>query len=244
MKNLWLKWPPSRKQTAAILFVVFALGVISEWQLDWIQDVWQWFATSSSSTKPEGDETTELIHDSGASIVRNLGLLGVGIVALVFAWWRAKIADRQATTAQATAEVAQATAKTAQRTLLNDQYQKATELLGNSNLAIRLGGIDQLHRIGKGNRDRYYVQVIRLLCAYVQFPTEDTSFTSAQVQQGTVRNITERPQLRPDVQLALTAITERTEGEVGLQKAASFCVGPQWSGPSELVSSKGELVKT
>ena len=41
MKNLWLKWPPSRKQTAAILFVVFALGVISEWQLDWIQDVWQ-----------------------------------------------------------------------------------------------------------------------------------------------------------------------------------------------------------
>ena len=226
MRSPLLKWPPSRKQSAITLFVVLGLAGITEWQLQWMEMVWQWFITSSSITKPEEDETREVIHDSGASIVRNLGLLVVGIVALVFAWWRAKIADRQAATsqvtadtAQATAEIAQATAETGQRTLLNDQYQKATELLGSPNLAIRLSGIDQLHRIGKGNPDQYYVQVIQLLCAYIRFPTEDANFTSGQEQRSA---ITERRQMRPDIQLALSNITGRTDDEVGLQKAAGF----------------------
>ena len=229
MNNSWLRWPPSRKQAASFLFVTFLVVVITEWQLVWVKDVWLWFATSSSSTKPQGDETTEIIFDSGASIIRNLGLLAVGILALSFAWWRAKIADRQATaaqatadTAQATAEVAQATAETAQRTLLNDQYQKATELLGNSNLAIRLGGIDQLHRIGRGSRDQYYVQVMQLLCAFVRFPTDDANVRSAQPGYEITDSMAGRPTLRPDVQLALSAIAERTEEEVAAQKAASF----------------------
>ena len=60
------------------------------------------------------------------------GAAGVG---LPLAIWRTKTADRQADTAQ--------------QSLLNERYQKGAEMLGNSALAVRMGGIYALQRLAE-----------------------------------------------------------------------------------------------
>ena len=109
---------------------------------------WGWFR--------EGPTNVE----SNGATIRNIGLIIGGAVALVFGIWRTVVAHRQLDVAQ--------------RGLLNDRYQKGAEMLGNNSLA-GLGGIYALRNLAEESPERYHVQVMALLCAFVRHPIEEDS---------------------------------------------------------------------
>lgn len=141
---------------AVALIVLVAIGlVVSIWQWEWLQE----------SGGPGGPDVTQLQNDksteSNSTTLRNVAIIIAGLLALLFAAWRAKIADSQS--------------KTAQRGLLNERYQKGADMLGNSVLATRMGGIYALHRLAEEHPKEYHVQIMRLLCAFARYPTGQSS---------------------------------------------------------------------
>ena len=97
--------------------------------------------------------------ESGSTAIRNLGLVVAAIIALPLAIWRSIVAERQAATAQRQSE-------TAQRGLLNERYQKGSEMLGSHVLSVRLGGIYALTRLAREHPGDYHTQIMSLLCAF------------------------------------------------------------------------------
>ncbi len=121
-------------------------------------------------------------RESGSTTIRNVGLVVGGFFALVLAWWRTRIAQREA--------------QTAQQGLLNERYQGAAEMLGSDQLSARLGGIYALERLLEDDLQRYYPEVVRLSCAFVRRPKDDESAEIAD-------------RLREDVQAVLDLIGRR-----------------------------------
>ena len=91
-------------------------------------------------------------QDSHSTTTRNIGLLVAGIVALLIAVWRSKVAERS---------------------LLNERYQRGAEMLGSEVLSVRLGGILALQRLSADDPKRYHLQVAGLFGAFVRFPMQD-----------------------------------------------------------------------
>ena len=122
-------------------------------------------------------------------------------IGLPLAIWRSMVAERQATTAQRQAE-------TAQRGLLNERYQKGAEMLGSEVLSVRLGGIYALARLARKHPGDYHTQIMSLLCAFARNPTvveeRDTS------------------ELREDVQAVMTAVRERSEAQIEIEKEGEY----------------------
>ena len=143
-------------------------------------------------------------QDSLSTTVRNLGLVIGGIIAITLAVWRSKVAERQAATAQ--------------QGLLNERYQKGAEMLGSNVLSVRLGGIYALERLAAEHPEQYHIQIMKLFCAFVRFPTKDQSLESGQVEiePGTLLGI------RQDVEAVMDAIGSRAESQIALERKASF----------------------
>ena len=98
-------------------------------------------------------------NESLSATVRNVGLVIGGVIAMLLALWRSTVAERQS--------------KTAQRRLLNEQYQRSAEMLGNGVLSVRLGGIYALTRLAQEHPEQYHLQTMELFCAFVRHPTKD-----------------------------------------------------------------------
>ena len=81
-------------------------------------------------------------EESVSTTVRNVGLVIGGVVAILLAIWRSRVAERQA-------GAAQRQANTAQQNLLDERYQRGAEMLGSDILAVRLGGIYGLQRLAE-----------------------------------------------------------------------------------------------
>ena len=143
MRSLYshCRWPESRGFWIGASVAVGVGGLIVAFV--W----WDWLS--------EGASTSE--------VIRNVGLLVAGLVAFPLAIWRALVADRQASAAQ------RQTA-TAQQGLLNERFQKGADMLGSDNLSVRLGGIYALQSLALEYPEQYYVQCMRLLCAFVRNP--------------------------------------------------------------------------
>ena len=124
--------------------------------------------------------------DSPGATIRNIVLTLAGLTALPLTLWRLKVAERQADAAQ--------------QGLLQDRYQKGAEMLGNTLLSVRLGGIYALVNLARQHPDLYRSEVIRLLCAFVRHPTPDEN------AQDTATRGRKYPRLREDVQAAVTAV--------------------------------------
>ena len=140
---------------------------------------------------------------SNSETLRNVGLLIGGVVALVFAIWRASVAERQAAAAQGQANVAR-------DNLLNDRYQRGAEMLGSSILSVRLGGIYALQQLAHEYPEQYHIQIVRLFCAFARTPTdkgEDEDWRYAE-KAFPGRN---PPTLREDVQAVIAALGSRSE---------------------------------
>ena len=142
--------------------------------------------------------------ESGSTTIRNIALVVAGPIALALAIWRSLVADSQS--------------KTAQQVLLNERYQKGAEMLGSAILSVRLGGIYALQRLAEEHPEKYHVQIMQLVCAFVRLPTKDQSLETEQaaIEPGTVLGV------RPDVEAVMEAINSRSESRVGLERKAEF----------------------
>ena len=168
---------------------------------------------------------------SNSETLRNVGLLIGGILAFVFAGWRAWVAERQADAAQRQADAAQRQAETAfvqaetafvqaettQQILLNDRYQRGAEMLGSTVLVVRLGGIYALNRLAEEHPQQYHIQVMELLCAFARNPVgrkEDLVVG----YEGT----DPASRLREDIQAVMTAIGSRGEKKLELEEENGY----------------------
>ena len=126
-------------------------------------------------------------EESNSAVVRNVGLLLAGAIALIFAMWRGLVAERQADAARRQAFAARRQAgtarrqtnamrrqaNTAQHDLLNRRYQQGAEMLGSVSLSVRLGGIYALQKLAEEHPKEYHVLILNLLCAFVRHPAVD-----------------------------------------------------------------------
>ena len=153
-----------------------------------------------------------IVTESGSTIIRNLGLVIGGLIAIGFGIWRGVVADRQAKASLHQAE-------TSHRSLLNERYQKGAEMLGSNILSVRLGGIYALQRLAEEEPEQYHVKSMRLLCAFVRHPTkaedrgDNTGPTGAELKSN-FKDV----RLREDVQAAMAAIGTRTAADVELEE--------------------------
>ena len=199
--------------------------------MDWLRSRWDWMVRNKSLTCVIVFVVGLLIYgvlivchhwgwivtESGSTIIRNLGLVIGGLIAVWIAVWRGIVADRQAKSSQDQAKAALNQAETSQRGLLNERYQTGAEMLGSEVLSVRLGGIYALQRLAGEDPERYHIQITHLFCTFVRHPTEDEDYVAA------LRVIQEKPhRLREDVLAAITAIGTRSEADIELEKKEKF----------------------
>ena len=153
-----------------------------------VDSVWEWLG----------------VGESGSSTIRNVGLVGAGLIALPLAFWRSIVADRQA--------------KTAQQSLLNERCQRGAEMLGNGVLSVRLGGIYALQSLAKERPEQYHLQIMRLFCAFARQPTKDSGLESEQVEiePGTMLG------LRQDIEAIILAIGSRSKSGIEIERKMDF----------------------
>ncbi len=101
--------------------------------------------------------------ESGSTIIRNLGLVIGGLIAIGFGIWRGVVADRQA-------KASLHQAKTSHRSLLNERYQKGAEMLGSEARYVVVGGIYALTRLAQENPEQYRDQILDLLSLFKENP--------------------------------------------------------------------------
>ncbi len=158
---------------------------------------------------------------------RTYGLIMGGVAGLIFAFWRARIATRQAEAAAARADAAidqaQAAneqaradneqARIAEQGHITDRFSTAVEHLGGEQLPVRLGGIYALWRLIKDSPERDVISVIDILCAFVRdpphprtgLPDPDASKDKrSAAEKGDEADSTSK--LRPDVQTVLNLL--------------------------------------
>ena len=158
----------------------------------------------------------EQLHDSDDPLlttVKDVSLLVGGLIAMLLAVWRSRVAERQSTTAQ--------------RGLLNERYQKGAEMLGSDVLSVRLGGIYALRHLAQEYPSRYHLQVMQLFCAFVRHPTKDVNSNAPAIY---VRSpvfdggsaLGRSQELRGDVQAVMDAIRFRSSEGISLETRDQF----------------------
>ena len=163
LKEFWWRTWRFIKSWYFVAFMVVLLAVILPavgaviWKWEWLR---------------EFDDA----KDSNSDTFRNVALIVAGILALVFAMWRSKIADVQS-------KIAQRQADTAQRGLLNERYQKGAEMLGSVVSATRMGGIFALQRLAEEHPNEYHILILRLLCAFVRQQTNGGTGPGSEVSE-------------------------------------------------------------
>ena len=78
--------------------------------------------------------------DSAGATLRNIGVVGGGLIAIVLALWHSSIARRQVDDSE--------------RDSLDAQFQKAAGMLGHNDLFMRIGGIVTLYHLGCNHLNR------------------------------------------------------------------------------------------
>ncbi len=146
--------------------------------------------------------------DSAGATIRNIGLVIAGSLALPLAIWRAKVADKQASAAQHQVTMGE-------QSLLNERYQKSTDMLGSNVLAVRMGGIYALQQLAHDHAGLYHLQIMNLFCAFVRRPPPDP-----EVGLG----VPNAPRLRHDVQAIMDAIAARDKSRRALEQSAGFAL--------------------
>ena len=135
-------------------------------------------------------------RDSLSTTIRNQGLLIGGVIGVLLALWRSKVAERQTATAR--------------ESLLNDQYQRGADMLGSTVLSVRMGAIYVLRRLAETHPKQYHVPVMELFCVFARHPTMDQELAS------------ESDSLQEDVQAVMTAIGGRSKAGLEFERAESY----------------------
>lgn len=115
--------------------------------------------------------------ESHGNTVRNITFIGAGVLALIFAFWRSWLTERQAATAEAQAE-------TARQALLHERFRVGVDMLGSLTLATRMGGIYALERLAGEHPELIHTQVVKSLCAFVRTPGKVGDLSQRLTQDG------------------------------------------------------------
>ncbi len=99
--------------------------------------------------------------------VRNAGLVIGGVLALMLAYWRSRTADRQVETERA-----------GQR---SERFHRSAESLGHESMVVRHGAVFALQRLVDDDPHTYYVEVVKLLCAFVRTPGDGIAQDAAEI---------------------------------------------------------------
>ena len=205
---------PFRKSSpilfAIVLVVVVAALALADWPLDWRSSLWAWLGTQSG----EAQETN-------STTLRNVGFVVAGVLALGIAIWRGIAADKQAKAAQLQAQTALSQAETAQRGLLNERYQKGSEMLGSDVLAARLGGIYALERLAGEDPEQYHVQIMHVFCAVVRHSYSGRRLGDRSMPIMYTVDYPE-PQLDPDRLAILEIVGKRNDAMITLERKARY----------------------
>ena len=154
-------------------------------------DNWEWLRGYKNGQPP-----TDL--ESPNTTIRNIALGWAAFIALVIAIWRGYVANRQAAIGE--------------QQLLNERFQRSTEMLGSTVMAVRLGGVYQLQQLAREKPRQYHILVMQTLCGFVREPPD--------LSQESDR---ESPRLRQDVQAAVDAIQDRVlQNRLGIEKSAQY----------------------
>ena len=159
----------------------------------------EWLRTTQHGTVSQEVE-------SGSTTIRNIGLAIAATVALIIAVWRGQVAEAQN--------------EVSRQDLMNERYQKGAEMLGHKVLAVRLAGISALQRLAEEDRQQYYVQVMRSLCAFAQHPTPGQNIMMGIYwdEQGEHHY---HP-LRGDVQAIMSVLGSRNKKLIAFEEEQSF----------------------
>ena len=163
-------------------------------------------------------------RESLSTTIRNVGLVIGGVIAVLLAIWRSRVAERQV--------------ETAQQSLLNDRYQKATEMLGSSVLAVRLGGIYALQGLAEHHPEHYHVPVMQQLCSFVRHPTEvegQPTVVSTEVELGQFYGVSTAQEyamagteeievVREDIQAAIDSIASCHAQNLRIETLQNYCL--------------------
>ena len=152
-------------------------------------------------------------NESLSTTIRNLGLVIGGVIAIILAIWRSRVAERQVAAAEGS--------------LLNERYQEGAEMLGSDILSVRLGGVYALKRLAEEHPEKYHIQIMELLCAFVRHPTGQVSNRDFQGEAATQFEAGKREGntfkgLREDVQAAMTTIGGRGKRRIRLEHERGY----------------------
>ena len=192
--NVW------RAMVVGLLLIAAAVAV-SIWQWDWLRAGGMSIEFKGATPGSETDVTT-LRMEPNSTTLRNVGLGIAGIIALIFAFWRSHTAERQADTDR--------------HGLFNERYQKGAEMLGSPVLSVRPGGIYALQSLALEQPKQYYLHIMLLLCAFVRYPTPDSTVKKMQTEgDGTASR---RYRIREDTQAAMDAIMACRRQSISLEE--------------------------
>jgi uncharacterized protein YjbI with pentapeptide repeats len=132
---------------------------------------WEWLKQTPDPEKAPSN--FQLVQSIGAGV---LALIGMGLAA-----WRSR------ETARANNLIAAGN--------ITERFSRAVEQLGSAQMAVRLGAIHALWRLG-GESEKDYPTIQNILCAFVRAPTPDEHWGSEVTSQ----------RIREDVQAILTLL--------------------------------------
>ena len=137
---------------------------------------------------------------AASTVIHDISFVVGGVIAILLALWRGRIAERQS--------------KTAQLGLLNERYQKGAEMLGDENLSVRLGGIYALGRLAGQHPNEYHTQIMSLLCAFARNLPKMTQEEEA--QRDTHINLSE------EVRAVSKAIRDRSKAQTEVEENENY----------------------
>ena len=183
-------WMSKKQIWALMIATLVVIGVII-----FAIVYWEWLRGYVKGVPPSPVE-------SPSTTVRNIALGVIAFLALAIACWRGWVANQQADIAK--------------QQLLNERYQKATEMLGSDLMVVRLGGVYQLQRLAKEYPQQYHVLVTQTLCSFVRQPT------TIPISQGGTNDPVPSA-YRQDVLAAIGAMRDRVNlDRLSIERSAEY----------------------
>lgn len=133
---------------------------------------------------------------SSSEDLRNLAWVLAAVIAFPIFVWRGWVGDQQATTDA--------------RRELQESFQNAAEMLASKENAARFAGIYALDRIARENVNRYHMQIIQLLCAFVRY--------AGKPEKREVTGTRSPNRCHSYVETAMVVIGQRSEEQRDLEK--------------------------
>ena len=125
---------------------------------------------------------------------RDLLAIPLGFAGMALLLWRSLSADRQASAARKQMDLAAEQLRSGQQDALDARYRRIADMLGSETISTRVGGIHSLKHLMTAHPEKYHMEGMELLCAFIRAAP---SFSPS---------VSDNDSLREDVQAAMSVI--------------------------------------